>query len=71
MPVTMAAKDTVRLVVEVTEENRAALRMEAVIRGVDMGDIINEWVAEHLSEHLEKIRERRNPPDPGPKSRKS
>lgn len=57
-----------RLTVQVKPENRDALKLTALLREVDMGEIIDELIEAHLGEALEQIRANRQPP-PGRKPR--
>lgn len=61
MNMLMAEKEvtTVRLVVSVKEINREALRLEAILRDVDMGDIIDELIESNLGSALAQLQERR------------
>ncbi|TXH55097.1 MAG: hypothetical protein E6Q97_09540 [Desulfurellales bacterium] len=53
------AEERVRLVVVIDEELRAALRLEAAKRDVDMADVVAELLRENLREPLEEVRRRR------------
>lgn len=53
------AEERVRLVVVIDEELRAALRLEAAKRDVDMADVVAELLRENLRESLEEVRRRR------------
>jgi hypothetical protein len=51
--------EQVRLVVMVPEDVRAALRMESVAAGEDMGDTVARLVETQLAEKLAEVRRRR------------
>jgi hypothetical protein len=57
MPVLMSER--IRLVLLVDDDLRAALRLEAAKRDVDMSDIVAELLRENLAESLAEVRRRR------------
>lgn len=54
----MEAK-TVRLTINVSEELREALKVEATVRGIDMGDLASQLLEPQLTDSLERVRARR------------
>jgi plasmid stability protein len=55
----LMATDRVRTVLLLPEELRAALRLEAARRGVDMSDVAADVLTEALADSLKEVRERR------------
>jgi plasmid stability protein len=53
------ATERVRTVLLLPEELRAALRLEAARRGVDMSDVAADVLTERLADSLDEIRKRR------------
>jgi hypothetical protein len=53
------AEERVRLVVVIDEELRAALRLEAAKRDVDMAVIVAELLRDNLTESLSEVRRRK------------
>lgn len=68
MPAFMT-ENTVRLTVHVKEENRDALKLEALVRGLEMGEVLDELIEAGLTTAIEQIRARRAPE--GPKRKRS
>lgn len=53
------AEERVRLVVVIDEELRAALRLEAAKRDIDMADVVAELLRSNLGDSLAEVRRRR------------
>lgn len=53
------AEERVRLVVLIDDELRAALRLEAAHRDIDMSDVVAQLIKDHLADSLDEVRKRR------------
>jgi hypothetical protein len=69
--VMIATMNKVRLVVEIDEELRDALRAESGLRGEGMAEIVEQLFRENFANTIKQIRERRKHADKGKTPKKN
>lgn len=66
----LSIMERVRVGILINEETRDVLRLESLLTGKDMGEIVEQLVNTHLPESVEQIRQRRGQEQPKPKGKR-